>query len=124
MKKILYGIALVLCYGLLYWLSMAVWSFFGFANIGSVARAIDVVLRAAAFPFVLGGLLAFAFRERLQMWALVAAPFAASAALLIGTGVNWHEITNGVRGFWVISAVAACAAVAGGTVERRARPAN
>lgn len=124
MKRILYGVAIVLCYSVLYWVSMAVWSFAGFATIGSVARGIDVMLRAAAFPFLLGGLLAFAFRERLQMWALVVAPFAASAALLIGTGINWHEIKNGMLGFWVISAVAACAAVGGGAVERKARPAN
>ncbi len=71
MRRILYGVAIVLCYSLLYRMSMAVWSFFGFANIGSIARGIDLVLRAAAFPFLLGGLLAFAFRDRLQMWALV-----------------------------------------------------
>jgi hypothetical protein len=124
MKKILYGVAVVLCYTALFWVLMAIWSYAGFANISRITRGIDIVLRAVAFPFVLGGVLAFAFKDRLQMWALVVAPFASSAALLIGTGVNWHEITNGVLGFWVISAVAACAAVVGGTVERRARPAN
>jgi hypothetical protein len=77
-----------------------------------------------AFPFLLGGLLAFAFTQRLQIWALAIAPFAASAALLVYTGVNWHEITNGVLGFWVTSSVAACAAVGGGTLERKARPAR
>lgn len=121
MKRILYGVAIVLCYDVLYWVSTAVWSFAGFATIGGVARGIDVVLRAAAFPFLLGGLLAFAFRERLQMWALLLAPFVASATLLIVTGVNWDEIKDGVLGFWVISAVAACAAVGGGAIERRAR---
>ncbi|MBZ5629401.1 MAG: hypothetical protein LAO06_11115 [Acidobacteriia bacterium] len=119
MKRVFYGVAIVLCYNLLYWGSILVWSFLGFATIGSIARGIDVVLRAAAIPFVLGGVVAFAFRERLQMWALLLAPFASSAALLIVTGMNPREIKDGVLGFFIVSAVAACAAVAGGTVERK-----
>jgi len=124
MKRIFYGVAIVLCYNVLYWVSMFIWSFAGFATVSHATRGIDVVLRAVAFPFLLGVLLTFAFGKRLQMWALAVAPFAASAALLLGTGVNWHEIDNGVLGFWVISAIAACAAIGGGAIERRAHPAS
>jgi hypothetical protein len=120
MKRIGQGVVVVLCYVIAYWIFIGLWSFTGFSSISSVTERIDAVLRATAIPFLLGVGLAFVFRQRLQLWALAVAPFASSAVLLVVTGMDWREIQHGVLGFWVISAVAACAATAGGVVERRA----
>ena len=119
-RRIVVGVAVVFSYILAYWLSIFLWSLAGFATLGEIATLIDAILRSAAIPFLLGGLLAGVFKKRLEVWALAVAPFVSSAALLLGTGTRWHEISNGVLGFWVIGGLSALCAVAGGITQRRA----
>jgi hypothetical protein len=119
MKKMLYRILTISCYLSLYWLLLFLWSFVHLARIGGAAQIVDVAVRIAALPFLVGWMLVFSFKGRSEIWALGLAPFVSSAAQLLVEGMSPNEIEHGVLGFFVVGGVAAFASIAGGIVERR-----
>lgn len=119
MSRFVYGVLILLCYSLLYWVLIGLWSFTGLAHIGRVAEQIDFALRITVIPFIAGGCVAFLFRNSLQIWALAVAPLVSSAGFMFTNDMTSNDVKAGMVTFLAISGVAACASVVGGVIERR-----